>query len=227
MQKLGLKNQIEKVIRGENTQFLNPKEVEYIKNNLQKNNIKYQIFKPYNEAEKIVIYQNKLEITLFELESKENLTHKEILGTLFSHNINENFYGDIIINDKYYIIVSNLIKKYIENNLQTIGKKKVKLIERSLESVKDFKPKFKKIKLSVSSLRIDNVISKLVPTSRKEVDKLIENKEVILNYEVLKSKVKELNKEDILSVRKVGKFKVINYELTKNKKYNIEINKYI
>lgn len=227
MQKLGLKNQIEKVIRGENTQFLNPKEVEYIKNTLQKNNIKYQIFKPYNEAEKIVIYQNKLEITLFELESKENLTHKEILGTLFSHNINENFYGDIIINDKYYIIVSNLIKKYIENNLQTIGKKKVKLIERSLESVKDFKPKFKKIKLSVSSLRIDNVISKLVPTSRKEVDKLIENKEVILNYEVLKSKVKELNKEDILSVRKVGKFKVINYELTKNKKYNIEINKYI
>ena len=50
---------------------------------------------------------------------------------------------------------------------------------------------------------------------------------VILNYELLKCKVVLLKEGDVFSIRKIGKFKLINIQLNKNNKYTLEINKYI
>ena len=227
MEQFSLKNQIEKVIRGENTLFLNPNEVKYVQNALNKKNIDYKIFKPYIESEKNIIYTSNIGVSLIEIKTSSILTHREILGALFSHNINDSFFGEIVISDKYYILVLEALKNYLIENLNYIGNKKVELVEADLESISNYKLKFKSIKLNVNSLRIDNIISKLIPTSRAVANELIKDKMVILNYELLKSKVVLLKEGDVFSIRKIGKFKLINIQLNKNNKYTLEINKYI
>lgn len=227
MEQFSLKNQIEKVIRGENTLFLNPNEVKYVQNALNKKNIDYKIFKPYIESEKNIIYTSNIGVSLIEIKTSSILTHREILGALFSHNINDSFFGEIVISDKYYILVLEALKNYLIENLNYIGNKKVELVEADLESISNYKLKFKSIKVNVNSLRIDNIISKLLPTSRAVANELIKDKMVILNYELLKSKVVLLKEGDVFSIRKIGKFKLINIQLNKNNKYTLEINKYI
>ena len=227
MEQFSLKNQIEKVIRGENTLFLNPNEVKYVQNALNKKNIDYKIFKPYIESEKNIIYTSNIGVSLIEIKTSSILTHREILGALFSHNINDSFFGEIMISDKYYILVLESLKNYLIENLNYIGNKKVELVEADLESISNYKLKFKSIKVNVNSLRIDNIISKLIPTSRAVENELIKDKMVILNYELLKSKVVLLKEGDVFSIRKIGKFKLINIQLNKNNKYTLEINKYI
>lgn len=227
MEQFSLKNQIEKVIRGENTLFLNPNEVKYVQNALNKKNIDYKIFKPYIESEKNIIYTSNIGVSLIEIKTSSTLTHREILGALFSYNINDSFFGEIVISDKYYILVLESLKNYLIENLNYIGNKKVELVEADLESISNYKLKFKSIKVNVNSLRIDNIISKLIPTSRAVANELIKDKMVILNYELLKSKVVLLKEGDVFSIRKIGKFKLINIQLNKNNKYTLEINKYI
>ena len=228
MEKFSLNNQVEKVLRGENSNFLNPIDTRHIVNILKKINYQYQVFYLYKESEKLILYKDKLDITLLQIECNETLSHREILGSLFSLNLSEDVFGDIIIdNNKYYIVVLDKIKKYLLINMDKIGKKKIKLIEVNLEDVSNYKNKYKEINIQVSSLRVDAVISKIIPTSRKISNEYIDEQKVIVNYQVLKNKNYSLKENDIFSIRGIGKFKLISSKITKNDKYQIEINKYI
>lgn len=229
MKKYSLNNQIEKVLMGKATNFLNPIDTRYVINRLKSMDFDYKIFYLYEEAEKLIVYNDDADITLFEIESKTLLTHSQILGSLFSHNLDDSMFGDIVItNDKYYIAVVNKLKSYFINNFNMVGKNKIKLHEVSLDQVRDFTPKYKELKISISSLRIDNVISKVIPTSRTISKELIDDDKIFINYEILNNRNYSLKKNDIFSIRGVGKFKLVNIgALTKNNKYQIVIKKYI
>lgn len=229
MEKYSLKNQIEKVLRGENTSFLNPIDANYVINGLKKNNVGYKVFRLFLESEKLIIYRDKLAITLFEIITASQLTHREILGAFFSHNLCEDVFGDIIVDDdRYYIVVLNKVKKELIYTFDNIGKKKVKLVERDLDTVKGYHLKFREIRLQVSSLRIDGIISKLVPTSRSVSNEMISLRKVIVNYQILKNRNYTLKGNDIFSIRGVGKFRLVEVlSKTKTNKYIIVIYKYI
>ena len=228
MEIFSLKNQIEKVLRGDNSNFLSPIEIRYIINILNKRHFKYKIFKPFEESEKNIIYTNKLDIVVFKIESNKSLTHQEILGSLFSHNLNESFFGDIIIDSNCYIVALNKIKDYLKNNFIEIGRKNIKLIEVDKCEIEDYQLKFQDIYLNTSSLRIDSIISKIIPTSRAISNEIINNEEVLINYQVIKNKNITLKENDIFSIRKVGKFKFIEIiKINKAGKYKILIKKYI
>ena len=216
MDKFSLNNQVEKVIRGDNSNFLNPVDTRFVINHIKKYINNYKVFKLFDDAEKLIVYTNKLNITLYEIKTNSNLTHREILGALFSHNICEDSFGDIIINnDKYYIVVLNTIKDYMINNFITIGNKKVKLLEMDLDIVNDYKLNYLDINLNVSSLRIDNIISRLIPTSRSNSNLMIKNKKVIVNYNLCTNSNYILKDNDIFSIRGIGKFKYIGIDYIK------------
>ena len=87
-------------------------------------------------------------------------------------------------------------------------------------SIKDlYTPEFEEIKLIVSSLRIDNVISTLINRSRGNIEDLINNKDINLNYSTEFKMTRLLSPGDIFSVRRYGKykFKEIVTETKKNK----------
>ena len=92
-----IKNNIEKVIRGEHSDFLDPSEYTYITAKLNKCNIKYKVFKPFDDCTKVIIYRDNYPgVTLVEIKTNTILKHRDILGALFSHNINISKYPETL-----------------------------------------------------------------------------------------------------------------------------------
>ena len=97
------KKNIDKIKRGEHTFFLDPKEANLVKGKLKKD--EYKIYSPYPDSNKVILYKDKLpNVILYEIKSKTPLRHQDILGSMFSLNITNEVFGDIIVdNNKYYI----------------------------------------------------------------------------------------------------------------------------
>lgn len=209
------------------TFFLDPKEQLELKKKLKKD--AYQIYMPYPESEKNIFYTtNKPRIILYEIISKTPLEHREILGTVFSLNITSELFGDIIINNNhYYIYVLEQIAPFIKSNLLRIKNTNIELKEVPLDTLRDYKKEYTKIEIITSSLRIDTVIARLIQTSRPNVIEKMKNKEIILNYDILKNNSYQLKENDVFSIRRFGKYKYIKIiKQTKNSNFIIECHKY-
>ncbi len=223
-----IKKNIDKIKRGEHTFFLDPTEVIKIKGHLKKN--EYNIYYPYPESNKVILYQNKLpKVILFEIKSKIPLRHQDILGTIFSLNITNEVFGDIIVdNNKYYIFVLDIISRYIKSNLLFIKNTPVELEEIDIDILKDYHQKYEEYSCIVSSLRIDTIISRITNTNRSSIIDKIKNKEILINHELLTKSSYTLKENDIFSIRKFGKYKFIGIEkTTKKDNYIIKYLKYV
>lgn len=223
-----IKNNVEKIYRGEYTDFLLPNEKGKVISYLNKSHTKYNCYTSFEGSNKVIIYTDKYPlVSLLEIKCNNKLKHSDILGALFNHNISIYKYGDIIVSDRYYIVVLNSIKKYLLYNLNSIGKYDVKLEEVPLELISNYKYEYDELNILVSSLRLDLVVSSITNSSRNQVDILFKNKYVLVNYEVSSKKTYSLKLGDIISIRKSGKYKFESIEKITNKnKYIIKILKY-
>ena len=223
-----IKKNIDKIKRGEHTFFLDPTEVIKIKGHLKRN--EYNVYYPYPESNKVILYQNKLpKVILFEIKSKIPLRHQDILGTIFSLDITNEVFGDIIVdNNKYYIFVLDIIAKYIKSNLLFIKNTPVELEEIDIDTLKDYHQKYEEYSCIASSLRIDTIISRITNTNRSSIIDKIKNKEILINHELLTKSSYTLKENDIFSIRKFGKYKFIGIEkTTKKDNYIIKYLKYV
>ena len=220
-------NQAERVERGEYTDFLDPTELNLVRSILNKKHVKYEIFKSFDDSEKSIVYSSFPKVSLIEIISDSKLNHKDILGSLFSHNINISKYGDIVITDKYYLPILDSIKPYILSNFNKIGNNIVKVKEVDIDIIKDYKYEYEEKKLIVSSLRIDNIVSVITNSSRNSVDMMFKNKYIFINYISDHKKTYMVKENDIIGIRKNGKYKFIEVMKTTSKnKYIIKLLKY-
>lgn len=222
-----IEKNLNRLYRKETTFFLDPKEQLELAKKLKKE--LYQIYKPYPDSEKNIFYiKEEPKVILYKIKSKIPLEHREILGTLFSLNITSELFGDIVItNNHYYIYVLESIAPYIKNNLLLIKNSHIELIEVPLETLKEYHKEYESIEIIASSTRIDTVISRLIQTSRPNILEKIKNKEIILNYDILKNNSYQLKENDIFSIRRYGKYQYIGIKKeTKSKNYIIECKKY-
>ena len=117
--------------------------------------------------------------------------------------------GDIIVqNNLCDIIVSKNIAEYILNNLKFIGHEKIEVKEISLDEILIPKDSSKEVKTTVSSLRIDNIISAGYGISREKSLALVKGEMVKLNHVVVKSAVKTVQEGDLISVRGKGRIEI-------------------
>lgn len=221
-------NSIEKIYMGKNTMFLDMSEFKRVKSKLK--GINYSIYYPYKDSEKMIIYTNEIpNVTLFKINTNETLTHSSILGSIMALNISSNYLGDIIVdNSNYYFYIMSDLKDYIKHNLTSIGNAKVTLEEMDLNELLSYERRYMEETIIVSSLRIDNVISKIIKTNRDTVLDKIKNDEVILNCEILSKNTYILKENDIFSIRRYGKYKYVGFiKSTKKDNYIIKYLKYI
>ena len=223
-----IKNNVERIYRGEYTDFLLPNEKERVISYLNKSHTKYNCFTAFEGSNKVIIYTDKYPlVSLLEIKCNNKLKHSDILGSLFNHNISIYKYGDIIVSDKYYIVVLDSIKKYLIYNLNKVGKYDVKLEEAPLELISNYKYEHEELSILVNSLRLDVIVSSITNSSRSQVDILFKNKYILVNYEVNSKKTYFLKQGDIISIRKNGKYKFELIEKITNKnKYVIKLLKY-
>ena len=189
------------------TFFLDPRELKEVTNHLKKNS--YNIYKPYIDSERNILYKDTIpDVILYEIKSKKELRHQDILGSLYSLNLDISLFGDIIIdNDKYYIYVLSIIRNSFENDFKKVGNTNIELIERDLSLMEEYTHKYDELELIVSSLRLDTVIARVIHTNRDSIKDLVKDKSIIYNYEILKNYSKTINIDDVFSIRKYGKYR--------------------
>ena len=211
------KKNIDKVKRGNHTFFLDPTEANLVRSKLKKD--EYKIFKTYPDCNKIILYSDtKPKIKLYQIKSKIPLRHQDILGTIFSLNITNEMFGDIIVDeDKYFIYILEHIDNYIKTNLLFIKNSEIELEEKELNFLDSYHQKYEENSIIVSSLRIDTIIARITNTNRNAIIDKIKNKEILINYNILTKNSYILKENDIFSIRKFGKFKFIGIEKTTKK----------
>ncbi len=141
------------------------------------------------------------------------LQHKDFLGAIIGIGIKREKLGDINLFDEYAIVtVYKDITSYITNNLEYVGKTKVCIAEVTLddcENIMQQKEKKEKV-ITVSSLRIDTVISTIFNLSRSNASKIINSEKVFLNWSVCSTVSKEIAEGDIVTVRGYGRVQISN-----------------
>lgn len=211
------------------TNFLNPSELKLATSYLNSEKINYSIYEPYPFMEKKIIYFGDYDnfVTFYKISISKEITHPNILGTLFSLGLTPNTIGDIFLEDGcfYYTNLSRM-NPFLEHNFLAINNEKITLNRVSEIIIK--RKQFEEYTIMVSSLRIDNIISKLASCSRNQALDMIKNKLVLLNYEEEIKAHTILKKDDIISIRRVGKFKIGEEKgYTKKNNLILEIYKYM
>ena len=223
-----IENNLTRLKNGNNTFFLDPKELKDLTSKLKKN--EYNIYYPYKDSEKNIVYKKQIpKVVLYEIKITIPVRHQDILGSLYSLNISSGYFGDVLIIDNhYYVYILDIIKPYFETNFTMVKNAHIKLIEHDLDYLKDYERNYEKLELIVSSSRIDTVISSVCHTSRKNIESMIKKKEIILNYDFLKNNSYKLKESDTFSIKKIGKFKFNKVlKTTKSNHLIIEVLKYL
>ena len=154
--------------------------------------------------------------------------HRNILGAVHNLGINFNRFGDIIVlENEVYIFVDEEIADYIAMEFTKAGRvnldfQRVDLTEVGIEK------KYEDFEIVSSSFRIDSIVAKITNKSRSKVKEFLEQDFIKLNHVVLRNGEKTCTSEDIISIRKYGRFVVKGY--TQNKKsfkYRITISKLV
>lgn len=212
---------VEKVLYSNSTNFVEIKYLNRVKKELK--NVKYNIYEPFIGATKIILYNKMPNIKIYEIVSSNDLRHQDILGTLYSLNISDEMFGDVVIwNNRYFIIILSSIDNYIKSNLTSIKNSKVDLIEKDPYYLKDYKQEYEEYIIIVPSIRVDVIVSKIINSSRSNALEKIKNGDIYLNYELLTKPTYMLKENDIFSIRKYGKYKFLG-EINRTKKGSLVV----
>ena len=135
-----------------------------------------------------------------------SLTHRDYLGSVLGLGIKREKCGDIIIGEKEaFVILSEDIASYVLNSLEKVGRVGVKCAIVPLSEIKVPEKSFKPITGTVSSLRLDAIISLFSGKGRSKASEIISGGLVFINgIQVMKNDF-HLKDGDIISLRGKGK----------------------
>ncbi|MEI4771137.1 YlmH/Sll1252 family protein [Psychrobacillus sp. FJAT-51614] len=154
------------------------------------------------------------------------LRHKDVLGSMMSLGIDRSKFGDIRVQDgSVQFVVASEVLDYVRANFTAIGKVKV-----HIETVDDPTNYFQQQEewssetLTVSSLRLDTVISAVFNISRQKSSSLIQSGKVKVNWAEKDQISLELQELDLISIRGLGRVKLLMIEgRTKKDKIRLQI----
>ena len=154
--------------------------------------------------------------------------HRNILGAVHNLGINFNRFGDIIVlENEIYIFVDDEIADYIAMEFTKAGRVNLDFQRVDLTEVK-IEKKYEDFEIVSSSFRIDSIVAKITNKSRSKVKEFLEQDFIKLNHVILRNGEKTCTPDDIISIRKYGRYVVKDY--TQNKKslkYRITISKLV
>ena len=163
------------------------------------------VFPPYHD---VVTDDFPIQPLTFVYRGEDSLTHRDFLGSLMALQIKREALGDILVGKgKTVVFTSPSIASFIQNELKKVGSVGVKISEGMTE---DFvvEQDFQTISGTVSSLRLDCVVSLATRLSREKSAQLIRSGLVMLDF-VPCQQVDRLVKEgDRMSIRGHGKYNI-------------------
>ena len=136
----------------------------------------------------------------------KNLSHRDFLGSILGLGIKREKCGDIIIkDDEAYAFLSDDIATYVANNISKIGREGVKAEIVKSSDIDLPEKSFREIKGTVSSLRLDAIISLFGGTGRGKACEIISGGLVFVNGIQATKNDMHLRDGDTISLRGKGK----------------------
>ncbi|THE14401.1 RNA-binding protein [Bacillus timonensis] len=218
------------------TDFLDPREQEIVKQVIGTNGeILVDFFggKDGLERKRALLYPTYFEpneddyhLAFFEVKYPVKFVtvdHRKVLGSLMSLGLKRTKFGDILTQDEQIqIVVANEIADYVRMNLTAVGKATISLSEINSTDLLEVNEEWTEQTVTVSSLRLDVVLSSILNLSRQKVQVLIENGLVKVNWKKIEQTSFECKETDVLSVRGYGRSKLHSIEgKTKKEKWRI------
>lgn len=161
----------------------------------------------------------------------EELTHRDYLGTVMGLGIERDQIGDIVVRHEKDSVVAYVFCKQnkAELLLQLTRIRHTTVIAEQMDAQSlHWTPQYKDIPGSVSSLRLDAILSVAVRTSRTQGLQLIREGNIYLNGRCCTENAKILQDGDILSVRGYGKYLFCDTgSVSKKGRYQIIVKQYI
>ncbi|MGL4108166.1 RNA-binding protein [Clostridium sp. LP20] len=215
--------------------FYSPNVWKFFQSTLGTKEFKVETYGFFKEAERRMIsfnnlYDAEFPIKVIKIENNSKFsspTHRDYLGAILSLGINRNKIGDLLIKDNIcYLPICEEIEDFIINNLTSIGRSpcSVTTVE---EGFIPPNPEFKEEIILVQSLRVDSIVAKLTKLSRGKSQAIIEEGKVLIDYNRIKDKSKEVVKGERITIRGLGKFILGDIVgSSKSGKFKVVIKKY-
>ncbi len=157
----------------------------------------------------------------------DEFSHRDFLGAIMNLGIDRSTIGDIFIQENEgYVFCLSSIADYILESLDKVKHTNIKC-EKIKDSLRFIKDKGKTLEITVTSDRIDVVVSGVYHISRSESLSYFEKGIVYVNGRLCTSNAKVLKEGDVVNVRGMGKFlyQGIN-QITKKDKCRISVQLY-
>ncbi len=218
----GIRNLIELSQRQETmrfSSFLNEQQQTMAEPIVRKSGVKYRFYGGFTGAQRLILgvfpdYMEPLdeyfpiEAFTFRYPESYHLSHRDFLGTLMAQQIKRETIGDIVITKgKAVLFAEEKVHKVVATQIDKVGGVGV-TVEQGLDGPVTAVQKYKKIKGTLASLRLDASVSLVTDLSREKAAKLITNGMVMLNYLERSQGTVLLKEGDILTVRGYGKFRL-------------------
>lgn len=173
-------------------------------------------------------HESDYQVSLFELAYPKkfvSIDHREVLGTLMSLGLKREKFGDIIISgEEIQFLTAQEIEGYLLSNVEKVGKASVALKKRELKELLETTESWDEQTITVSSMRLDTIISSVINLSRQKAQGLITSGRVKMNFKQTETVSTECMEGDILSVRGFGRCKILSIDgKIKKEKWKISI----
>ena len=159
----------------------------------------------------------------------DKLTHRDFLGSLMGSGIKRETVGDIYVGTgSCDFLVLREILPYVLQNLTSAGRTKLHVEEIEIANLQIPQQSVKTVRDTVSSLRLDGIVSSGFSISRGKAADYIAAGKAELNYLPCAKGDKSVQEGDLISIRGLGKIRLETVGgSTKKGRISIEISRFL
>ncbi|MGO2100413.1 RNA-binding protein [Vagococcus salmoninarum] len=176
-------------------------------------------YQPTEEDYQVELYEIKYPVKF------GSLSHGKILGTLLSSGIRREFFGDIISDgERWQFFINHEVANFVISQLDKIGSMSVKVKQINYTDILVAKDSWEFETDTVTSLRVDNIISAVFNISRQRSKLLVDSGKVKVNWVEIQRSDFMLALLDIISIRGFGRIQLRTIEgKTKKDKHRVQL----
>lgn len=176
-------------------------------------------YEPTEEDYQVELYEIKYPVKF------GSLSHGKILGTLLSSGIRREFFGDIISDgERWQFFINHEVANFVISQLDKIGSMSVKVKQINYTDILVAKDSWEFETDTVTSLRVDNIISAVFNISRQRSKLLVDSGKVKVNWVEIQRSDFMLALLDIISIRGFGRIQLRTIEgKTKKDKHRVQL----
>lgn len=219
-----LYSRAEQIKKPQFTKFLNIKEQKDIPNLIgktfycEKDCLSYSFYGGYDNSERKMLgilptgygcESFPIKAVFVKASGYHSLNHRDYLGSILSLGIARENIGDVLVdnqNNNAYILLQESIVEFILSDFISVGKDKIICSEISLDKIPVLKAEIEEIYDTVSSLRLDCVVSSALRISRNESQKLILSGLVRCDYSEVLYKDMIIDEGSLISIKGKGRY---------------------